>query len=345
MTIVLTGGGTAGHIMPNISLLPYLKEYFDKIYYTGGENGMEKNIAKKYGIPFFGTETVKFDRSKPLKNFAIPLVLPHAVLQAKKILQDIKPDIIYSKGGYAALPTVTAAGILKIPVVVHESDMTLGVANKVSASFAKKVFLSFENQKYSNDPKYIYTGMPLRDEIFGHDKTAAKKSLGIPDDKPVILITGGSLGAKAVNECVYNALDELTALGYVLHIAGKSGNPDIKADGYKSCEFTDNIGEFFAAADIVVSRAGANTAAELYALNKKIIFIPLPKDASRGDQILNAEYYRAKGAAKILYQEYLNAATLVKMIRESLGEPQKNNPFVSPNKHIAELLHGISKGV
>ncbi|MDR3293776.1 MAG: UDP-N-acetylglucosamine--N-acetylmuramyl-(pentapeptide) pyrophosphoryl-undecaprenol N-acetylglucosamine transferase [Clostridiales bacterium] len=395
MTIVLTGGGTAGHVMPNISLLPYLKKYFDKICYIGGKNGMEKDIAARYGVPFFGTETVKLDRAKPLKNLKIPLVLPRAVKEAKKILSEIVPDIVYSKGGYAALPTVLAARSLGIPVVAHESDMTLGVANKLTARFCRRVFLSFENPDYQKDPKYLYAGSPVRDEIFGYKKAEVKKALGIPDDLPVVLFTGGSLGAQAINEAVYAALPALTKSYYVLHITGKSGilrdevennpteksahdtahnkpsaanrtetptaksahdtvdkskpftanrtePPTAKSDRYHAFAYHDKIGELFAASDLVVSRAGANTAAELYALGKRTLFIPLPKAASRGDQILNAEYYEKKNAARILCQDRLNEA-LLDSIRSLLSSPEPKPASKSPNAEIAKMIFEETK--
>ncbi|MDR1939248.1 MAG: UDP-N-acetylglucosamine--N-acetylmuramyl-(pentapeptide) pyrophosphoryl-undecaprenol N-acetylglucosamine transferase [Clostridiales bacterium] len=343
MTIVLTGGGTAGHIMPNLALIPYLERYFDKIYYIGETDGMEQTLAQKYGVAFFGTPAVKFDRGKPLKNLKIPAVLPKAVKEARAVLRGLKPDIVYSKGGYAALPAALAARSLKIPVIAHESDMSMGLANKLTAKFCKKVFLGFETDKYKNDKKYIFTGTPVRDGIFGYQKPTAKNSLGIPEKLPVILIIGGSLGAKAVNQCVYSCLDRLTKTAFVLHIAGKTGKPSLTRPNYRAFEFYDRVGELFAAADVVVSRAGATAAAELFALNKKVIFIPLPKTASRGDQLLNAEYYKAKNAAEVILQENLDADSLIAAVERLLALPEKTAPRPRPNADIARLIYETAK--
>jgi UDP-N-acetylglucosamine--N-acetylmuramyl-(pentapeptide) pyrophosphoryl-undecaprenol N-acetylglucosamine transferase len=341
MTIVLAGGGTAGHIMPNIALLPYLKKYFDKIYYIGGD-GVEGEIAKKYGVPFYRTSAVRLDREKIVKNLKIPFVLPKSVIEAKKILEELAPDVVYSRGGYAALPSVFAAKILKIPVIAHEADTSLGVANTVCAPFCKKIFLSFENEKYEKNQKFIYTGTPVRDEIFGYTQNGAKNLLGIESSRKVLLIFGGSLGAKAINECVYSCLEKLTDGAFVLHITGKTGDKNIRRENYKATEYADDIALYLNAADAVISRAGANAAAELFALGKKTLFIPLPKAASRGDQIKNAEYYRKKGA-EILLQEDMNAETLTaaasSLLSNGISYTEKNNPFERPNKKIAELIY------
>jgi UDP-N-acetylglucosamine--N-acetylmuramyl-(pentapeptide) pyrophosphoryl-undecaprenol N-acetylglucosamine transferase len=341
MTVVLTGGGTAGHIMPNIALLPYLKKYFDKLYYIGG-GGVERDVARKYGVPFYQTSVVKLDRDKIAKNLKIPFVLPKSVAEARRILEDLSPDVVYSRGGYASLPSVFAAGILKIPVIAHEADTSFGVANRVCAPFCKKIFLSFENEKYEKKPKFIYTGTPVRDEIFKFSQSEAKDLLGIRSPKKVLLIVGGSLGAKAVNECVYSCLDRLTNIAFVLHLTGKTGDKNIRREDYRTAEYADDIGAYFAAADAVVSRAGANVAAELFALSKKTLFIPLPKLASRGDQIKNAEYYQKKGA-EILLQESMTADTLTAAVSALLSreksDNEKNSSYESPNKKIAELIY------
>ena len=342
MTLVLTGGGTAGHVMPNIALLPYLREYFEEVYYIGTEDGMEKSIAERYGVPFMSAEAVKLDRLNLLKNFKIPVVLPRAVLQAKKILKEITPSAVYSKGGYAALPTVLAAELLKIPVIVHESDRTLGAANKLSAPFCKKVLLSFDDEKLKDGKKFVYAGIPVRDEIFKGDGDTLKKALRVPAGLPVVLIIGGSLGAQGLNECVYKALHALTSFAFVIHITGKTGISGLEKENYRSFEFVENIGDFFAAADAVISRAGANAAAELTALNKRIIFVPLPKTASRGDQINNAEYYAERGLAEVIRQENLDENTLTSAVKNSLKKPVRQVYNEQPNRKIAEIIYNTA---
>jgi UDP-N-acetylglucosamine--N-acetylmuramyl-(pentapeptide) pyrophosphoryl-undecaprenol N-acetylglucosamine transferase len=310
MKIVLTGGGTAGHIIPNLALVPELKKYFDAIHYIGGD-GMEKDLVKAAGLPFHSTEVIKLDRSHLLKNAKIPFVMIKAIRSATAILDTIKPDLVFSKGGYAALPTCFAARRLNIPVVLHESDMTLGLANKLTARFAKLTLTSFEETEGGE-----YIGNPVRNEIFEGKKARAVKNYLLPENRPILLVVGGSSGSAAINDAVYAALPKLTKDFFVIHIAGKNGNKDIKFSQYLQLEYAFDINDLFAAADVVVSRGGANSLSELAALGKTTLVIPLPKGGSRGDQVDNALSYHKKGLVTMLEQSLLTPDTLAENIKK-----------------------------
>lgn len=342
-TIVLTGGGTAGHVTPHLALLPYLKKDFDKIYYIGSFSGMEKNIIAKTGIRYYSVPCVKLIRKFTFKNFAIPFTLIKGVSEAGEILDELKPDVIFSKGGYVALPVVLAAKKRRIPVICHESDYSVGLANRISARHCEKVLTSFPSaaQSLKNG---VCVGAPLKNSLFTANKAESLKIVGLTNKKPVILITGGSLGAKAINDCVRGALNELLKKYQVLHICGKGNLSGIKKSGYVEIEFTDKMENAFACADICVSRAGANTVFEMASLKKPMLLIPLPKGVSRGDQILNAEHFEKQGLAKVLPQESLTPATLVSAIdgvysdRAKFAENFKAHPIKNATADIAAIL-------
>ena len=343
-TVILTGGGTAGHCVPNIALIPYLKKNFDSIVYIGSKNGIEKKLVKDQNIPYYEIETVKLIRSFTLKNLTIPFKLLKGIRESKKIIEKIKPDVIFSKGGYVALPVVMSAKNKKIPVISHESDFSLGLANKISARYSKSVLTSFPEtaEKIKNG---LFVGTPIRHELFSVDKNTALKKFGFSGAKPILLITGGSLGAKAINGAVRSALDELLKIFDVLHICGKGNvNGSIKKDGYVQTEFAD-MKYAYAAADVCVSRAGSNTVFELLSLEIPSLLIPLPKTASRGDQILNAEYFKKKGAFDVLYQEQLSTNKLSDRInklylnRSAYKEKLKKLSFRDASRDISRLIY------
>ncbi len=316
MKIVLTGGGTAGHIIPNLALVPELKKYFDDIHYIGGD-GMERQLVKTAGLPFHSTEVIKLDRTHLLKNAKIPFVMIKAIRNATSILDTLKPDLVFSKGGYAALPTCYAARRLHIPVIVHESDMTLGLANRLTAKFAKLVLTSF-----SETPCGEYIGNPVRNEIFSGRKVRAIENYKLPLSKPIALFVGGSSGSSAINDAVYQALPLLTKTFFVVHIAGKNRNAQIKSDNYLQLEYAFDIFDLFAAADIVVTRGGANALAELAAIGKNTLVIPLPKGASRGDQVDNALSYQKRGLVTVLEQKDLSPQSLAENVKMLFDTPR-----------------------
>lgn len=315
MKIVLTGGGTGGHIIPNLALVPELKKHFDEIHYIGGY-GMEKRLVEAKNLPFYSTDVIKLDRANLLKNLKIPYVLMKAVRQATVILETLKPDLVFSKGGYVALPTCFAARRLHIPIVVHESDMTLGLANKLVSKFAKLVLTSFEETKGGE-----YAGNPVRNEIFEGKKARAVQNYKLPANLPLALIVGGSSGSTAINDAVYNALPSLTADFFVVHIAGKSRDTAIKAKNYLQLEYASDIYDLFAAADVVVTRGGANSLAELASTGKRTLVIPLPKGSSRGDQVDNAMSYQKRGLVTMLEQSRLTPESLSESIRRLYLSP------------------------
>ncbi|MGN0771837.1 MAG: UDP-N-acetylglucosamine--N-acetylmuramyl-(pentapeptide) pyrophosphoryl-undecaprenol N-acetylglucosamine transferase [Christensenellales bacterium] len=341
MNIALTGGGTAGHIMPNLALVPYLRRNFDKIIYIGNSSCMEGKICPQYGIEFFHNDSIKFDRSKLLKNLAIPFILPKCVRKACATLSENHIDVVFSKGGYVALPVTLAAKKLGIPVVCHESDTSLGLANKIASRFAKAVITSHTGV-YRKDNGYML-GNPIRDKIFDGNPNNVYAAHSIVHGKPILLVVGGSLGARAINQAVVSALDELTERYNVVHITGKNFLPP-ERKGYYTLPYTDDIQDYLAAADVVVSRAGANFVDEILALGKKALFIPLPAKASRGDQLTNASRVCSLGYANMLQQQYLTPATLTENIERTYAADFKKCYYdrSTPQK-IATLLNNICR--
>lgn len=318
--IVLTGGGTAGHVTPNIALMPELKKHGYTISYIGSYEGMERNMITETGTPYYGIATGKFRRYFDLKNFTDPFRVIKGYFEAKSHLKKIKPDVIFSKGGFVAVPVVQAAKSLKIPVVIHESDMTPGLANKICIPSAAKVCCNFpETVQYLPDNKAVLTGSPIRRELFQGDKAKGLAFCGFNSEKPVLLIVGGSLGAVAVNNAIRAILPELLKQYQIIHLCGK-GKTDASLNGtvgYVQYEFIkDELSDLMAAADVVISRAGANAICELLALRKPNILIPLPAGASRGDQILNAESFEKQGFSYLLPEEKITNKRLLDAINE-----------------------------
>lgn len=346
-TIILTGGGTAGHVMPNIALLPELKKHFNNIIYMG-TNGIEKQIAESYNLPFCEISAAKLIRKSIFKNITLPFKLICSISQSKKILKKIKPDIVFSKGGFVALPVVIACKKLGIPVISHESDLSMGLANKIILKYATLVLTSFEITA-KNKKKCLHVGSPIRQEIFNGDKQKAFEICGFKNTtKKTILFFGGSLGANAINQILVSCVKDLTKDYNIIHITGKNNKTNITESGYYEIEFTNDIQDFFALSDIVVSRAGANSLFELLALKKPMILIPLPKGNSRGDQVENAKYFAVKGYATVILQENLNKTMLIKTIKDlntkRLILNMQNTPYDNANKKIiTQILRHIKK--
>lgn len=311
--IALVGGGTAGHITPNIALIPELKNREYEIIYIGSSGGMEEKIISKLGIPFFGVTTDKLRRYFDIKNFAMPLNVIKGIQEAKKILQKQKVDIIFSKGGFVAVPIVLAASQLKIPIISHEADITPGLANKIATPISKVICCNFEEAAKRFGKKGIHTGSPVRQEILCGNKEKGIEYLHFEKNKPIIFVTGGSLGALYINELIWKNLDRLLDRYNVVHQcgAGKMNKQYMQMEkyrgGYRQYEMiTDELPHVFAASDFVISRAGANIIFELLALKKPSILIPLSKRASRGDQILNAKSFEKKNYAIMLQEEEID---------------------------------------
>ena len=341
-TIILTGGGTAGHCTPHFAVIPYLEEHFDQIIYVGSKNGIEKTLTKNYGLPYYEIPTVKLDRSKRLSNLKIPFILLKSISESKKILKEVNPSVVFSKGGYVGLPVTIASHQLKIPTVIHESDLTIGLANKIASNFSDITLTSFEKTA-SAIKNGRCVGSPIRDELFSVSKSQALRYYGITGEKPTLLITGGSSGAKFINDLTIFCLDELLKTFNVLHLVGKGNLTNTKIHGYYQIEFTD-MKYAYNATDICISRAGSNTAFELIALKIPTLFIPLPKGASRGDQIDNAKYFSNLNLCKFCLQENLTPSTFIQQIyelyasKDKLKESLNEQNISSGNKIIAKIL-------
>ena len=313
-SIVITGGGTGGHILPLIALLPQLKTAFDKIIYIGSEE-LEETIAKQHELPFYKIKTPKLQRKLTFKNFAIPFKLLGSISKAKKLLKELKPNAILSKGGFVALPIVLAGSSLNIPCFTHESDLSLGLANKLMANKCKAVFTSFKET--ANGLKNgIYSGSPIRQSLFYKDKQTALKRFNLSGNKPIICITGGSLGSTAINIAVKNSLNQLGKNYDIIHLCGKGKQEEFKSQFYRQYQFITDIEKAFLISDLVVTRGGSNALFELLCLNKPTLVIPLPKKSSRGDQIANANYFAEKNLVKVLPQENLTPSSLVYNIND-----------------------------
>lgn len=322
--IILTGGGTAGHVTPNIALIPGLKELGYDIHYIGSYNGIEKNLIEQLQIPYHGIASGKLRRYFSLQNFTDPLRVLKGFGEAKKLIKTLKPDVIFSKGGFVSVPVVIAGKQCHIPTIIHESDMTPGLANKLAIPSATKVCCNFpETLNHLPKEKAVLTGSPIRQELLTGNRKAALKFCGLSDDKPCILIIGGSLGSVVVNKAVRQVLPELLKNFHVIHLCGK-GKVDESLqnlNGYIQYEYIkDELKDLFALSDIVISRAGANAICELLALQKPNLLIPLSAKASRGDQILNARSFERQGYSIVLEEEELNPSVLLDAIQKLYKE-------------------------
>ncbi len=325
--IVLTGGGTAGHVTPNIALLPELVKRGYDIHYIGSENGIERKLIEEYNIPYYQVATGKFRRYFDLKNFTDPFRVIKGIHDAKVLMKRLKPDIVFSKGGFVSVPVVLAADKRKIPCIIHESDMTPGLANKICIPHAVKVCTNFpEAAKNIPGDKAVVTGTPIRSELYSGSKAEGLKFCGFDAGKPVILVVGGSLGAAAVNNIVRKSLDRLLKKYQIIHLCG-NGKLDESLNGikgYVQYEYIKNeLSDLMAAADVVLSRAGANAICELLALRKPNILIPLPASQSRGDQVLNAASFEKQGYSAVLSEEGLTDDILVDTINDVYGNREK----------------------
>jgi len=316
--IVLTGGGSAGHVTPNLALIPKLREKGWEIHYIGSKSGIEKTLIEDTKIPYYPISSGKLRRYFDLKNFQDPFKVLAGVAQAYVLIRKLSPDVIFSKGGFVSVPVVVAGWLNRIPVLIHESDYTPGLANKISSRFATKIFVTFEEAK-NELPKVnvLHTGSPIRDEILQGSKDSGLSFLRFDDHKPIITIVGGSLGSVRLNEAIRDNLDQLLKTYQLVHVCGK-GNIDERltdTPGYRQFEYINKeLPDVLAATDVIVSRAGSNSIFEWLALRKPMLLIPLPKHSSRGDQLLNAQSFEKQGFAAVLYEEELNKESLLTAI-------------------------------
>lgn len=349
--IVMTGGGTAGHVTPNIALMPTLRNAGYEISYIGSYEGIEKRLIEEQGIPYYGISSGKLRRYFDPKNFSDPFKVVKGLGQSVKLLKKLKPDIVFSKGGFVSVPVVLAAKICGIPSIIHESDITPGLANKIAIPSATKVCCNFpETLKYLPKEKACLTGSPIRQELLSGDANAALSFCNLTvKSKPVLLIIGGSTGSKVINTIVRASLPTLLKNYLVIHLCGK-GNLDPaleKTSGYVQLEYAGKeLADIFALSDIVISRAGANAICELLALRKPNILIPLSAAASRGDQILNANSFKASGYSYVLEEEKLSMETLQNAIAEV---DAKKNTYIaamqnSQTQNSIQIIHNLIEG-
>ena len=346
--IVLTGGGTAGHVTPNIALIPKLKEAGYKISYIGSYDGMERKLIEDLGIPYYGISSGKLRRYFDPKNFSDPFRVVKGYFEAKKLLKKLKPNVVFSKGGFVSVPVVLAAKACKVPALIHESDMTPGLANKLCIPSAAKVCCNFpETVKCLPENKAVLTGTPIRQELLSGDAREGLKFCGFNAAKPVILVIGGSLGSVAVNHAVRSILPELLKDFQVIHLCGKDKlDASLNGtEGYVQFEYIkDELPDLFAAADLIISRAGANAICEISALAKPNILIPLSANASRGDQILNARSFERQGFSMVMEEEELTDEKLLAAVhklydsREDFINAMNQSSQQDPIKTIIGLI-------
>lgn len=324
--IVLTGGGTAGHVTPNIAMIPKLQELGYQISYIGSYEGIEKKLIEEMGITYYGISSGKLRRYFDWKNFSDPFRVLKGFGEARRLLKQLKPDVVFSKGGFVTVPVVIAAKQCKIPAIIHESDMTPGLANKLCIPSATKVCCNFpETVNSLPQDKAVLTGTPIRQELMSGNPQAAKEFCGFTSDKPVIMVIGGSLGAASVNENIRKILPELLKEFQIIHLCGKGKMDEslVGTEGYVQYEYIKNeLPDMFALADIVISRAGANAICEIHALRKPNLLIPLSAKASRGDQILNARSFEKQGYSMVMEEEEITEETLLNSIRELYNNRQ-----------------------
>ena len=351
--IVLTGGGTLGHVTPHLSLIPHLQKAGYEIHYIGTEKGMEAaKIRSVEGVTYHAVKSGKLRRYFSWQNFTDPFRVLAGMFQSAALMGKIKPDVVFSKGGFVAVPVVFGAWLNRIPVLCHESDLTPGLANKLCKPFAKKIATTFPECAAALGSKAEMTGTPLRPELFRGSRAKGLSLFGFNGSRPILMMMGGSSGAQAVNAALRAALPELTREFDVAHICGK-GNLDESLEGtsgYKQVEFLDaDLPDALAACDLVLSRAGANALCEFQALAKPLLLVPYPKGASRGDQILNAQSLEKRGLCRVLLQENMTAETLTAELRktwhdrDALTAAVKAAPPADGTKRVLEMIEEVQQ--
>ena len=350
-TIVFTGGGTAGHVTPNLALIRRLDPNEWDIHYIGTD-GMEKDlITPLKNVTYHEIVSDKLRRYLSLKTLAAPFRVQKGYLQAKRLIRELQPDVVFSKGGYVSVPVVAAAKG-KCPIFTHESDYTPGLANKIDARYADRVLVTFEDTvPYVKGGKGVHTGTPIRPELYTGSRERALAFTGLSGTKPVLLVTGGSLGAESVNVAVRKALPELLKTFDVVHLCGKGKKDDsVQTPGYLQYEYIrDEMADLFALADVVCSRAGANAVFELLALKKPMLLLPLSAASTRGDQELNAQYFEKRGYAKVLLADAVTPESVTQNLldlyreRDSYRAAMESAKGVDGTDMILSLIREAAK--
>ncbi|MFA6991769.1 MAG: UDP-N-acetylglucosamine--N-acetylmuramyl-(pentapeptide) pyrophosphoryl-undecaprenol N-acetylglucosamine transferase [Candidatus Gracilibacteria bacterium] len=346
MRIAFTGGGTGGHVLPCIAVIDELekRKIKDDFLYIGSKNGPEKKLIERLGVPFFGIQSGKMRRYFSWQNFLDFFRFFIGVYQAKKLLARFKPKVVFSKGGYVSLPVTVAAKRLRIPVILHESDVSPGLANRIAMRSADKICVSFDETKKYIKPKYLkrvfVTGNPVRESVLNGDRKRGFEFTGLNPKKPVLLVIGGSSGAVQLNILVAAALKKLLNKYQVVHLVGKGNRMDnLIGNGYVQYEYLDKkLKDVYAISNLVVSRGGANALFELALLDKKVLIVPLSHSASRGDQFENAKIFVEKMGWGFLAGD-IEPDEFVKMVEKAMKEhPQKSGGIKNGTKRIADLI-------
>ncbi|MBO1265706.1 undecaprenyldiphospho-muramoylpentapeptide beta-N-acetylglucosaminyltransferase [Proteiniclasticum sp. SCR006] len=350
--IIMTGGGTAGHVNPNLALVPKLRQLSYEIKYIGSKNGIEKEIIGKTKIPYFGISSGKLRRYFDLKNFTDPFKVGAGFFQSLHILRKEKPDIVFSKGGFVSVPVVAAASFLRIPVLAHESDLTPGLANKLASRFVDRLLVTFPDTVSKIGEKAILVGSPIREDLYKGDGERAREAAGFTENKPVLLVMGGSIGSVKINTTLRKILPELLPIFNIIHLCGKNNLDESLKEtlGYKQYEYVvEEMKDILQAADLIVSRAGSNSIFEFLALRKPNLLIPLSKGASRGDQIENAQSFYKSGYSMVLVEEELTDVSLRMSIlklyedREKFISHMEESQLSGATDKILELIEKYSK--
>ncbi len=341
--IILTGGGTAGHVTPNIALIPELQKRGYEIHYIGSKTGIEKELIGNFDIPYYGISSGKLRRYFDVKNFTDPFRILKGYAEADRLMKKIRPDVVFSKGGFVTVPVVKAAKRRHVPCVLHESDISPGLANRLCISSAAAVCANFpETLEHLPEGRAYLTGSPIRAELFSGNRLTGLDFCGFTAGKPVILVIGGSLGSVRVNEAVREVLPQLLERYQIVHLCGKDKIDETLqgTEGYVQYEYIQKeLCDLLDAADIVISRAGANAICELLALHKPNILIPLSMEASRGDQILNAASFEKQGYSYVIREEELTSERLLQAVREVDERKQDyKNAMAAANQQNAVVM-------
>ncbi|NIK13090.1 undecaprenyldiphospho-muramoylpentapeptide beta-N-acetylglucosaminyltransferase [Alkalibacillus almallahensis] len=349
-TIVFTGGGTAGHVVVNLALMPeFIEEGYD-IHYIGSYEGIERELLEGMDdVTYHGIATGKLRRYMSLENMKDPFRVLKGLFQARQLLKKLKPKLVFSKGGFVSVPVVMASRLTGVPSIIHESDYTPGLANKIASNFAKYVLTTFpESDSHLPEKKAVNIGAIVRNELFEGDPDKAAQFTGLNKAQPTLLVMGGSAGAQSINQAVRDALPQLLKHYQVIHLCGKGKyDEQVKQPGYVQYEYvTDELKDLLALSDLVVSRAGANSIFEFLALRKPMLLIPLSKQASRGDQLLNAESFKKRGYADVLEDESVNASTLTEAVDQLYSQKEhyhENMTSYQPKQTKEDVINMIKR--
>lgn len=318
--VVFTGGGTFGHVGANLALIQALDPTRWTISYIGSKNSIESSLIPKANIRFYRGFSGKLRRYFSLQNMVDIGWVLFGIIHAFFMIRKLNPHIIFSKGGYVAFPVVVAGWLNRVPVIIHESDITLGLTTRLSQRFARLVCLNFEStqKQVPTSVPSLVTGLPVRNHILNGNPDTGRSLTQFSDSVPTLLIFGGSLGSVFLNTLIEQSLDQLVENYQLIHVVGP-GNGSTRIHHHRYCQFeylNDEFAHILAASDMVICRGGASSLTELIALKKPHIVIPLSHRASRGDQIENARYFESLGISSVLAESDATTVTLCQKVHD-----------------------------